>query len=662
MRALYTITNSDGQVRYAGNGVTTAFSVTFQFFEASTLRVRTAIGSATTLRTLGVDYMVSGGDGGTGVVTFVVAPPTGTNVLIDLNMPITQETIDLSPNGPLPAEDVEQGFDRIVTLVKQLAAELSIVPRMDVTFDPSAGPAPLFPPPEAGKLVAGNAGATGWENVSPLVFPGTIPITLGAASTASQLALHADGQWRNVHLIFDVKSFGAAGDGVANDYSAIIAAVQAANAAGGGTVYFPPGTYVTGSTIAVTGSNVHLMGAGRGAVVVRLADGVNSHVINLTSITDCSVTRLTVDGNRAGQVGSQHGIRLASATRSLIQDVRVINAGGYSIGAQTGTFDTLIINNVEIEGGGGDGIDIKNHNDDNTGLIFNNVTVKSYGQNLLVTQFAALDIRGPANLSNISIEEVGIGNVGVRFRQSGNDGGTGLGGHQSNLSNFRIKAGPSISSGTIGITIAGKNIAISNGYIEGVGVGVRVQSTDNVIANVTVKDVSTVGFDLGTNGTDLISDRAQFIGCTVDGSDERGYIIAAVTDCRIIGGAIRNCTQQGILVGSGATAVRVIGTSFAGNGSVINDSGTDTRLRSCPGYITEARGTATIPNGATFVAVNHGLAAAPTSFSIVPRETIGSAKTLYVSTVGASVFHINSDVDPGKDVLVGWTARTGLDG
>ena len=46
---------------------------------------------------------------------------------------------------------------------------------------------------------------------------------------------------------FDVKTFGAKGDGKTPDRDAINKAIEAAGAAGGGTVIIPAGTYVTGS-------------------------------------------------------------------------------------------------------------------------------------------------------------------------------------------------------------------------------------------------------------------------------------------------------------------------------------------------------------------------------------------------------------------------------
>ncbi len=47
--------------------------------------------------------------------------------------------------------------------------------------------------------------------------------------------------------VFDVKSFGAKADGSTADREAINKAIEAGAAAGGGTVYFPAGTYLTGS-------------------------------------------------------------------------------------------------------------------------------------------------------------------------------------------------------------------------------------------------------------------------------------------------------------------------------------------------------------------------------------------------------------------------------
>lgn len=55
-----------------------------------------------------------------------------------------------------------------------------------------------------------------------------------------------------------VKNFGAAGDGVADDTSAIQAAIDHCNSEGGGTVILDPGIYATGSLYLYDNINLHL--------------------------------------------------------------------------------------------------------------------------------------------------------------------------------------------------------------------------------------------------------------------------------------------------------------------------------------------------------------------------------------------------------------------
>ncbi len=65
------------------------------------------------------------------------------------------------------------------------------------------------------------------------------------------------GQW------FNVKAYGATGNGTTDDSAAIMSAEAAAKAAGGGTIFFPPGTYAVGSTLAFTNvSGLVIQGSG----------------------------------------------------------------------------------------------------------------------------------------------------------------------------------------------------------------------------------------------------------------------------------------------------------------------------------------------------------------------------------------------------------------
>lgn len=66
--------------------------------------------------------------------------------------------------------------------------------------------------------------------------------------------------------IFNVTSYGALGDGVSNDRAAIQATLDAASANGGGTAFFPNGTYFISSALTLR-NRVSLLGAGRGAQI-----------------------------------------------------------------------------------------------------------------------------------------------------------------------------------------------------------------------------------------------------------------------------------------------------------------------------------------------------------------------------------------------------------
>ncbi|MDE3105616.1 MAG: right-handed parallel beta-helix repeat-containing protein [Acidobacteriota bacterium] len=85
------------------------------------------------------------------------------------------------------------------------------------------------------------------------------PIALAAvtpAAFAAQAPVYHNPAHALTPLLFDVRHYGAKGDGKAVDTPAINAAIEAAAAAGGGTVYVPAGTYMCFSIR--MRSNVHL--------------------------------------------------------------------------------------------------------------------------------------------------------------------------------------------------------------------------------------------------------------------------------------------------------------------------------------------------------------------------------------------------------------------
>ena len=87
-----------------------------------------------------------------------------------------------------------------------------------------------------------------------------------AVSTEASRSDHAHGDFLGT---FSVLDYGAAGDGVADDTAEIQAAIDAVEAAGGGVVYFPRGTYLITAGLVVDQQKVSLRGAGIGVAILK---------------------------------------------------------------------------------------------------------------------------------------------------------------------------------------------------------------------------------------------------------------------------------------------------------------------------------------------------------------------------------------------------------
>ena len=83
--------------------------------------------------------------------------------------------------------------------------------------------------------------------VVPVLPLAALTLSLCGAQGLSAADPSAASPAAGVAGVFDVRAFGARGDGRSVDTPAINAAIEAANAAGGGTVRFPAGTYLSAS-------------------------------------------------------------------------------------------------------------------------------------------------------------------------------------------------------------------------------------------------------------------------------------------------------------------------------------------------------------------------------------------------------------------------------
>ena len=95
-----------------------------------------------------------------------------------------------------------------------------------------------------------------------------LAISIFAGSLVPGIALSAD------QSVLNVRSFGAVGDGTNLDSPAINQAIAAAAATGGGTVFVPAGTYLSGSIHLTNNINLYL---GAGAVILGAPQEMNAY-------------------------------------------------------------------------------------------------------------------------------------------------------------------------------------------------------------------------------------------------------------------------------------------------------------------------------------------------------------------------------------------------
>jgi hypothetical protein len=137
--------------------------------------------------------------------------------------------------------------------------------------------------------------------------------------------------------VFDVKMYGAKGDGLTDDTAAIEAAITALDAASGGALYFPAGTYIVGNIACV--DNMEIYGVGW-ASIIKLKDGASSpcNCIAVTGVTNVSIHDLQLDGNRENNQttglsadSNWNCIKVTGSTNVRIQNVWAHSAGYHGV-------------------------------------------------------------------------------------------------------------------------------------------------------------------------------------------------------------------------------------------------------------------------------------------------------------------------------------------
>lgn len=148
--------------------------------------------------------------------------------------------------------------------------------------------------------------------------------------------------------VYNVRTYGAIGDGTTDDTDAIAAAIAALPT--GGTLHFPAGTYMVDNVFAK--SDMTIQGDGWGSVIKLLPARTNYHgrnsCINIEGVERVIVRDIKLDGDRATQQATAaaqdarlNGLFITSAKDIYIENVWMYNNGYHGcimVGVENVTF------------------------------------------------------------------------------------------------------------------------------------------------------------------------------------------------------------------------------------------------------------------------------------------------------------------------------------
>lgn len=150
----------------------------------------------------------------------------------------------------------------------------------------------------------------------------------------------------------NVKTYGAKGDNATDDTAAIQAAVDAVFAAGGGTIYFPSGTYLVTSIVKnwTSAITVNLKGEGKRSTKLKKLGGGTAPILDFSSIpgvieTYSEIADMWIDGNNVAGAG----IRVTNWGRWVARNLNIDRClrGLYARGALVfSVYDCTIQSNV----------------------------------------------------------------------------------------------------------------------------------------------------------------------------------------------------------------------------------------------------------------------------------------------------------------------------
>jgi hypothetical protein len=404
----------------------------------------------------------------------------------------------------------------------------------------------------------------------------------------------------NVNLVFNVKNYGAVGNGTTDDLASVQATLDAAVAAGGGIVYLPRGTYKLTNKI-VIGSNTTLQGEGSQSVLKPIYAstgttnrGISNDWINGNSNITLKHFKLDRSGN-----GVTNGIILNGVENLLIDGIEVsgypaLNSGAIAIGGTLSNAgppllctNVRVVNcyfsetsNFAVQPGFVDGCVIANNTAENcfrevfscepedglfesvgpTGAYAKNVVIS--GNTCVGSNIVGGSLTGIIVVTGTSGGVVqGVSVTGNSIRQYGNTVQT-------------VNLTGTVTGGTFTLTFKGQ----TTGAIQWNASAATVQTQLRALSTIGESDVSVSGSNTAgyaiTFQNDL--DTAPLSPVTAT-----SYLTGTSTGITVVGGT----GNVGILVVGGNDESKLSNVSVTGN--TVSDTGQDGILIGIAGRVTD---------------------------------------------------------------------------
>jgi hypothetical protein len=283
---------------YSGNDVTVAFPFAFKVFTtADVVVVATDVAGVESILALGTNYSISlnsdqeANPGGT--VTMVAVPATGTKITLTSDVAELQP-VTLTNQGGFYPKVINDALDRATIQIQQLAEKLGRA----LVWPISAAGATL-PSPEPSKFIGWNATADSLVNLDGVAVGDAQTVSFNQAGTGAVTRTAQD----KMREMVSANDFGAVGDGVADDTTALTNFFNSAIANPGVPHYLLPKTYainlalptinVSNVIIECPGASFHDVGSVLSGAVIKWVGAAGATMQTISAVSGGSNQRLS---------------------------------------------------------------------------------------------------------------------------------------------------------------------------------------------------------------------------------------------------------------------------------------------------------------------------------------------------------------------------------